>query len=291
VRDWSTLGDEIVRSLPEHVEAPDVTARVRWCFSCPHEDAAWRLAEALEPDGYGCYVDLVHNNLPGSDVWICHAMRLMPLQQAELNALGPRLERLAMDNQCEFEGWNLEPPDPTDCCPAVRAFAGAKFYEQGEHRFAVALLGETLGRDAELDRDMRPILGLAYSKLKRWGRAEAMFRRAVEDEPNEGPHHVNLGNAVLEQGRHLEAIACFEAALRLNRDDGDAHYNLACVAARTGDTNAALEHLASAIGCEGRFRKMAANDADFAALHAREDFQDLTRRKGVLGGLLAKLGV
>jgi cytochrome c-type biogenesis protein CcmH/NrfG len=53
------------------------------------------------------------------------------------------------------------------------------------------------------------------------------YRAAIEQRPNYPEAFNNLGGALLDLGRRDEAIAAFEAAVRLRPDFSDAPENLA----------------------------------------------------------------
>ena len=59
--------------------------------------------------------------------------------------------------------------------------------------------------------------------------------------------HDNLANALLEANRTPEAIAQYEAALRLNPDDVQAHYNLGNVLLQAGSLDEAIKHYRAAL--------------------------------------------
>ena len=56
--------------------------------------------------------------------------------------------------------------------------------------------------------------------------AVACYRRALELNPGYAEAHSNLGNALKDQGKLDEAIACWQRALELKPDYAEAHYNL-----------------------------------------------------------------
>jgi tetratricopeptide (TPR) repeat protein len=66
-------------------------------------------------------------------------------------------------------------------------------------------------------------------------RVEALFRKSLALDPRWADAHLQLGILYSEQHREPEAMAEFQAAIRLNPDDPDAHYRLAQAYLRTGD--------------------------------------------------------
>jgi tetratricopeptide (TPR) repeat protein len=70
----------------------------------------------------------------------------------------------------------------------------------------------------------------------------------VQANPAYADAHYNLGVALARAGRAPEAVAEFEAALRLEPDSARAHYNLGVVLWRMGGRSPeALAHLDAAL--------------------------------------------
>jgi protein O-mannosyl-transferase len=120
-----------------------------------------------------------------------------------------------------------------------------------------------------------------YYQLKYWQDSESLFRHAIAVTRDNYIAHINLGKALLEQGKldeaavhfdtavHLtpndpeaqynlgtvlvmqskpdEGIACFLEALRLNPEYGEAHGNLGVTLMRQGKTDQGVAHLAAAV--------------------------------------------
>ncbi|MCW5882700.1 MAG: tetratricopeptide repeat protein, partial [Anaerolineae bacterium] len=68
---------------------------------------------------------------------------------------------------------------------------------------------------AEQEPLVRAILGPDASDSQMWQRAEANDRAAIEAEPTNGLHWFALGDALLNQGRHAEALGAYEKAYGL----------------------------------------------------------------------------
>ena len=56
--------------------------------------------------------------------------------------------------------------------------------------------------------------------------AVGCYRRALELQPNYADAHNNLGNALKDQGKLVEAAGCFRRALELKPDFAEAHNHL-----------------------------------------------------------------
>jgi len=77
--------------------------------------------------------------------------------------------------------------------------------------------------------------------------AETLLTYTLEHNPNAWIAHVNLGNALARSGRLPEAIAHYEAALRLRPDYVVAHHNLGSVLAQVGRLPEAIAHFETAL--------------------------------------------
>ncbi len=85
-------------------------------------------------------------------------------------------------------------------------------------------------------------VGAAFMRGKRFAEAEAAFRRAAS--ASEDPaHRVNLGRAILAQGRAAEAIAPLRQALAAAPDRVETLLPLAQALRQTGAPREALKHL------------------------------------------------
>ena len=70
-------------------------------------------------------------------------------------------------------------------------------------------------------------LGVTLSKSNRLPEAVAQFDAALRIKPDYAEAHNNLGVVLSRMGSHLpEAIEHFESAVRISPDYADAHYNL-----------------------------------------------------------------
>jgi quercetin dioxygenase-like cupin family protein len=100
---------------------------------------------------------------------------------------------------------------------------------------------------------------------------------AVGGKPGEA-HEVSTWEYVfaamphIEAGRLEEAVALMREGLDDKPGDPAILYNLACVEARSGQTEEALDHLLAATDANDRFRKAAKTDEDFASIRADPRF-------------------
>ncbi len=101
------------------------------------------------------------------------------------------------------------------------------------------------------------------------------FTNAITLEPNESQHYNSAGLVYYKLGAYSDALKLFSAAVKVNPFDATARYNEACVLARTGKTDSALDALASAIELDEGLKQTASTDSDFAELTNTKKFKDL----------------
>lgn len=119
--------------------------------------------------------------------------------------------------------------------PDAELPAAIEKYQFGEYEKAA----ESLSRQVRSDSDnalLRIWLGKSYLRLSRWDEAIREFERAVQIEPNYGPHHLWLGRALGRKAEHSLFFAAlaparrvlkeFEAAVRLAPDSPEARFDL-----------------------------------------------------------------
>ncbi len=90
-------------------------------------------------------------------------------------------------------------------------------------------------------------LGNALMAQGKNNQAEASYRRALELAPNDAQTHNNLGNLLKAQGKFAEAEACYRKALAHAPNYPDAHSNLGIVMQDLGRVDEALAHYQRAI--------------------------------------------
>lgn len=116
--------------------------------------------------------------------------------------------------------------------------------------------GEELARRARIPRSASLpaataiLFGLAcaaWTQAGFWKDSTTLFTRSLEVV---GPHwatHMNLGNALLFEGRHPEALAQFEETLKLRPGFHEAHTNAGVALLQLGRTDEAIRHLKAAL--------------------------------------------
>ncbi len=134
---------------------------------------------------------------------------------------------------------------------------GCLEYQNGNHASAVGLLGQAIDAAPQI-ADYHNVLGCALTRLQRLDDAERSIQRAIALE-NRAEFHNSLGTLRKSQNRWPEAIAAYQAALRLDSSLTDAHYNLGNALRAQGDLEEALESFRRALELNsGHFHSLAA---------------------------------
>ena len=90
-------------------------------------------------------------------------------------------------------------------------------------------------------------LGEALVEQGRVDEAMVHFQQALQIRPGYAETYYNLGNALLQQGRVNEAIGHFQQALQIRPDYADAHFNLGVAQVRQGNVDEAIAHFQKAL--------------------------------------------
>ena len=83
-----------------------------------------------------------------------------------------------------------------------------------------------LCEDAPGDSDNWLLLGAVYGQMGEYARAESCYRKALETNPLKPDIHRNLGNLLLRQSRHEDAITSLEEAIKLKPGFTEALFDL-----------------------------------------------------------------
>jgi tetratricopeptide (TPR) repeat protein len=90
-------------------------------------------------------------------------------------------------------------------------------------------------------------LGEALVDQGRVDEAIGQFQQALQIRPGYAETYYNLGNALLQQGRVDEAIGQFQQALQIRPDYADADFNLGVALGRKGNMDEAITHFQQAL--------------------------------------------
>jgi tetratricopeptide (TPR) repeat protein len=90
-------------------------------------------------------------------------------------------------------------------------------------------------------------LGEALVEQGRTDDAIFHFQQALQIRPGYAETYYNFGNALLQQGRANEAIDQFQRALQIRPDYADAHFNLGVALVRKGNVDEAITHFQRAL--------------------------------------------
>lgn len=106
-------------------------------------------------------------------------------------------------------------------------------------------------------------------------------KRFYEETLKLDPRHVdalnNLGVVYLQDKDYSAAQRQFEAIIRIEPDDADPYYNLACLHAVKGEQRQGLAYLKKAISLNPLVRTWARTDSDLDNLRSTPDFKEIIR--------------
>ena len=120
-------------------------------------------------------------------------------------------------------------------------------------------------------------LGGTYLKERDYARTDVSARKAIFYNTNNGQAHSLLGVALDLMGQYAEAVASYEAALRLNPKDSESHFNLACSYSLQKNEKKALISLEKALEL-GFSIKAALNDETLANIKETVGFKNLVKK-------------
>lgn len=112
--------------------------------------------------------------------------------------------------------------------------------QEARHAYHQALELDPTLADAHVN------LGRLYHQAKEHADAEAHYRAAARETPDDPVAHFNLAVLLDELGRIEEAIQAYRCALEADREFADAHYNLGLLYDALGKRALAMTHLRTA---------------------------------------------
>ncbi len=102
--------------------------------------------------------------------------------------------------------------------------------------------------------------------------------RAVEKDPKHLAARIELANAQLQTGERDAALANLQTAVATGDVDEQVHYNLACLLAQKGEKDAALRELAAAVQKGYSNRTLLESDPDLAPLRDDPRYREILAR-------------
>lgn len=147
------------------------------------------------------------------------------------------------------------------------------------HRARVDLAGRQPERLAPgspaADSEILFQAGLRRQQAESLPEAEALYRRAVEADPQNLSALNNLGVICMSRGRDREAIDLFTRLIDVKGDWADPYYNLACLYSRQGDIPKSLWHLKVALWMNRELKGWAKSDPDLEPLRSRPEYDKI----------------
>jgi len=126
--------------------------------------------------------------------------------------------------------------------------------EQGRDEEAQAQIEMAMAVNPE-SMDAARVLGRIQHNLGQLSDAEATYREVLTTHENDVWALNNLGLVLIEQDRHLEAMAPLAKAVRLNSDIACIHNNLGIALERAGQFTVAKEVFAQALTADDQYTK------------------------------------
>lgn len=140
--------------------------------------------------------------------------------------------------------------DPPDL--AARIEEGLSHHRAGRLAKAEAIYRRLLEQAPE-QPDALFLLSAIAQQAGRHDEAVPLLRRAIASRPTAPEAHNNLGIALMEQGKLDEAVSALHHAIEIKPDNASAHNSLGNVLKRQGDLDGAVAALRSAIELEPGF--------------------------------------
>lgn len=82
----------------------------------------------------------------------------------------------------------------------------------------------------------------AYELTGQPHKSHELFHYLTRIQPDDPLSHFNLGNYLLRQNNHIEAVKCYEKTIHLDKNFTDAYFNIAWVLKRAGAIHEAVSY-------------------------------------------------
>jgi Tfp pilus assembly protein PilF len=134
---------------------------------------------------------------------------------------------------------------------------------------------------ARMSKNAAANLQLGYLRLNRDQAAKAMesFKKAAELKPDLTDAHTAISSAHRKLRNYRAALASAERAIKLDAEDGGAHYNRACALARLGRRAEAITALKRAIELDEYYGLDLEEEEDLKPLSSMPEFKKLVEGK------------
>jgi len=116
--------------------------------------------------------------------------------------------------------------------------------DEGRSQEAIDLLELAVSDSAS--PDLYDLLGEAYSQLKSYAKAEASYRRAVDEDPDDPGHRHGLAQALMAQDKYAAALEQFQKLSQLEPGNWENHLRASQLQRHLGQFNEAESSLARA---------------------------------------------
>jgi tetratricopeptide (TPR) repeat protein len=142
-------------------------------------------------------------------------------------------------------------------------------------------------RNPDAVGNVRSILDSAmrHRQAGRLREAVTLYERVLFLRPDHADAHTNLGQTLIDQGKHNEAMSHCERALAVNPDSPEAHNNLGFILKDRGEFDGAMGHFAKAIAIKPDFATAHFNRAELKIFHHGDTdlaaLEALVRRDGL----------
>ncbi|MGH9687812.1 MAG: tetratricopeptide repeat protein [Candidatus Acidiferrales bacterium] len=115
--------------------------------------------------------------------------------------------------------------------------------DEGRAPEAIALL--TKAADDTSSPDLYGVLGNAYSHTHDYAKAEAAYRKAIENDPTDASHRHGLAQALMSQHKYADALEQFKKLTQMEPNSSDNYLRMAELQRRLGqygDAQSSLTH-------------------------------------------------
>lgn len=117
--------------------------------------------------------------------------------------------------------------------------------------------------------------GSSLIDLKRYEEALEPIKKSLEIMPLNPHAWSNKGKALFGLKRYDESLEAFQEALKLNFDDADSLYNVACLYSIKKDKDNAVKYLKKAVKLDESLAERAKKDKDFEELWNDDNFKEI----------------